>query len=79
MHIHQYELPHNHQQARTRDESSNPSQEKNSTSCRNKLTMKHAPQKLAPSLPKPRTIHKSLKIDSENLLPSPNPSYERYK
>jgi hypothetical protein len=41
-----------------------------------RLTMKHTPQKLAPSLAKPRTIHKSLKMYNENLLQSPNPSYE---
>lgn len=42
-----------------------------------RLTMKHAPQKLVPFFTKPRVIHKCLKIDSENLLQSPNPSYEK--
>lgn len=41
-----------------------------------RLTMKQAPQNLAPFFAKPRINHKSLKIDSENLLQNPNPSYQ---
>ena len=44
-----------------------------------RLTMKHAPQNLTPFFTKPRTNHRSLKIDSENLFQSTNPSYENYK